>query len=109
MLLGVPCEGKASRDCGSGSCHVAAAAADSGRNDRRPSCGSTIPSLSWQVKFLAHIRHKHIVPFVGSCDANNEQILVFDFLPNGSLSSWLRPEDGEQAHCCPMRSVSKHC
>jgi len=47
-----------------------------------------------EVGFLSHISHDNIVPFVGWCASNNEQILVFECVANGSLASWLRPEDG---------------
>jgi len=59
----------------------------------RPPCAPA--ALAEQVAFLAHVKHANIVPFVGSCDAIHEQILVFEFIPNGSLSQWLRPTDGE--------------
>lgn len=58
--------------------------------------GLVVPRVRcMQVAFLAHVKHANIVPFVGSCDANHEQILVFEFIPNGSLSQWLRPTDGQ--------------
>lgn len=44
-----------------------------------------------EVEFLARIVHENIVPLRAFCDEGDEQILVFDYMPNGSLASWLRP------------------
>ncbi|CAI5470315.1 unnamed protein product [Closterium sp. Yama58-4] len=49
-----------------------------------------------EVDFLSQVNHENIVTLLASCDENNEQILVFEFLPNGPLSTWLRPPPGDE-------------
>jgi len=44
-----------------------------------------------QVEFLSKISHPNLLQVQGFCDEGTEQILVFDYMPNGPLSSWLRP------------------
>ncbi|CAI5470980.1 unnamed protein product [Closterium sp. Yama58-4] len=46
-----------------------------------------------QVEFLEGVRHPNIVSLLAFSDDRNEQILVFEFVPNGSLTDWLRPLD----------------
>ncbi|GJP33482.1 hypothetical protein CLOM_g18018 [Closterium sp. NIES-68] len=49
-----------------------------------------------EVDFLSQIKHPNIVPLLYSCDDNSEQILVFEYLANGPLSTWLRPPPGDE-------------
>ncbi|GJP67156.1 hypothetical protein CLOP_g24016 [Closterium sp. NIES-67] len=44
-----------------------------------------------QVDFLGGIHHASIVSLLAYSDDNGEQVLVFEFVPNGSLADWLRP------------------
>ncbi|GJP48129.1 hypothetical protein CLOM_g7407 [Closterium sp. NIES-68] len=44
-----------------------------------------------EVDFLSQVSHANLLQLLAFCDENNEQILVFPFMPNGALSSWLRP------------------
>ncbi|CAI5533936.1 unnamed protein product [Closterium sp. Naga37s-1] len=46
-----------------------------------------------QVEFLEGVRHPNIVALLAFSEDRNEQILVFEFVPNGSLTDWLRPLD----------------
>lgn len=50
--------------------------------------------LGAQVEFLSKISHPNLLQVQGFCDEGTEQILIFDYMPNGSLSSWLRPPPG---------------
>lgn len=45
-----------------------------------------------QVGYLAHVRHKHLVILIGFCQENNQQMVVYDYLPNGNVSSHLYGE-----------------
>lgn len=47
-----------------------------------------------EVGYLAHVRHKHLVILIGFCQENDQQMVVYDYLPNGSVSSHLFDADG---------------
>lgn len=49
-----------------------------------------------EVDFLSQVTHPNIVPLLFSCDENNEQILVYQYLENGPLAAWLRPPPGDE-------------
>eukprot|EP00249_Psilotum_nudum_P009906 c22225_g1_i3 orf=423-1952(+) len=38
-----------------------------------------------EVKFLSKMRHKHLVNLIGFCEERGEQMLVYEYMPNGSL------------------------
>ncbi|CAI5994336.1 unnamed protein product [Closterium sp. NIES-64] len=44
-----------------------------------------------EVDFLSQVSHPNLLQLLAFCDDNNEQILVFPFMANGALSTWLRP------------------
>lgn len=46
-------------------------------------------SLGPQVEFLSRMRHKHLVNVLGFCQENDQQIVVYDYLPNGSVCGHL--------------------
>lgn len=46
-------------------------------------------SFSAEVKTLGSIRHKNIVRFLGYCWNRNTRLLMYDYMPNGSLGSLL--------------------
>ena len=65
------------------------------QNDGAPS--STVrDSFSTEVKTLGLIRHKNIVRFLGCCWNRNTRLLMYDYMPNGSLGSVLHENNG----CC---------
>ncbi|CAL9145890.1 unnamed protein product, partial [Musa hybrid cultivar] len=47
-----------------------------------------------QVKILSEIRHRNLVTLIGYCQEGGLQMLVFEYLPNGSVSNHLY--DSEQ-------------
>ncbi|XP_061340194.1 LRR receptor-like serine/threonine-protein kinase RGI1 [Gastrolobium bilobum] len=51
-------------------------------------------SFSAEVKALGSIRHKNIVRFLGCCWNRKTRLLIFDYMPNGSLSSLLHERTG---------------
>ncbi|KAL3753312.1 hypothetical protein ACJRO7_000671 [Eucalyptus globulus] len=42
-----------------------------------------------EIEFLSRLHHRNLVSLVGYCDEENEQMLVYEFMPNGSLHSAL--------------------
>lgn len=42
-----------------------------------------------EIKRSSRIRHPNLVPIRGWCFDNNETIVVYDYIPNGSLDKWL--------------------
>lgn len=39
-----------------------------------------------ELETLSQLRHRHLVPFLGFCEvASRELMLVYDFMPNGTL------------------------
>ena len=60
----------------------------------RFTCFSRKPTDSYyqwvlQLNFLSAIRHENLVPLLGSCCENDQQILVYPFMSNGSLQDRL--------------------
>ncbi|GKC12127.1 LRR receptor-like serine/threonine-protein kinase RCH1 [Tanacetum coccineum] len=65
------------------------------QNDCGPS-SMVRDSFSTEVKTLGLIRHKNIVRFLGCCWNRNTRLLMYDYMPNGSLGSVLHENNG----CC---------
>nr|GMD56622.1 L-type lectin-domain containing receptor kinase VIII.1-like [Ipomoea batatas] len=42
-----------------------------------------------EIKAVSKIRHPNLVPIRGWCFDNQETIVVYDYIPNGSLDKWL--------------------
>ncbi|CAN4089439.1 unnamed protein product [Withania somnifera] len=42
-----------------------------------------------EIKAISKIRHPNLVPIRGWCYDSQETIVVYDFIPNGSLDKWL--------------------
>ncbi|GAB2249289.1 hypothetical protein Droror1_Dr00012648 [Drosera rotundifolia] len=51
-------------------------------------------SFSAEVKTLGSIRHKNIVRFLGCCWNRNTRLLMYDYMPNGSLGGLLHERSG---------------
>ncbi|CAK9177188.1 unnamed protein product [Ilex paraguariensis] len=52
-------------------------------------------SFAAEVKTLGSIRHKNIVRFLGCCWNRNTRLLMYDYMPNGSLGSLLHERQGD--------------
>ncbi|PON69708.1 S-receptor-like serine/threonine-protein kinase [Parasponia andersonii] len=42
-----------------------------------------------EVNFIGQTHHKNLVRLIGYCDENNHRLLVFEFMSNGTLASYL--------------------
>ncbi|EXC24153.1 LRR receptor-like serine/threonine-protein kinase RCH1 [Morus notabilis] len=56
-------------------------------------------SFSAEVKTLGSIRHKNIVRFLGCCWNKKTRLLMYDYVPNGSLGSLLHERSGGNSIC----------
>lgn len=45
--------------------------------------------LQAEVLFLGHLRHPHLVKLIGYCCEAEERLLVYEFMPRGSLENHL--------------------
>ncbi|XP_047310122.1 wall-associated receptor kinase-like 14 [Impatiens glandulifera] len=48
-----------------------------------------------EIKLLSSVSHTNLVRLLGCCIENGEQILVFEFMPNGTLAQHLQRERGK--------------
>lgn len=46
------------------------------------------------MRLVGRLRHRHVVSLRAYCNSNGERLLVYDFLPNGSLQSLLQANGG---------------
>eukprot|EP00250_Pteridium_aquilinum_P011205 c19904_g2_i1 orf=284-1735(+) len=49
-----------------------------------------------EVDYLAHVRHKNLVILIGFCQEDDEQMVVYDYLPNGNVNSHLYDDSGRR-------------
>ncbi|KAI3943880.1 hypothetical protein MKW92_013229, partial [Papaver armeniacum] len=67
-------------------------------NNNNDACGGVgggvRDSFSAEVKTLGSIRHKNIVRFLGCCWNRSTRLLMYDYMPNGSLGSLLHERSG---------------
>ncbi|KAK9070022.1 hypothetical protein SSX86_010421 [Deinandra increscens subsp. villosa] len=48
-----------------------------------------------EIEILSRLHHRNLVSLVGYCDEEQEQMLVYEFMPRGTLSDWLNAKSGE--------------
>ncbi|KAJ0967736.1 hypothetical protein J5N97_024653 [Dioscorea zingiberensis] len=54
--------------------------------------------FSAEIQTLGRIRHRHIVRLLGFCSKNDTNLLVFEYMPNGSLGEVLHGKKGGHLH-----------
>lgn len=42
-----------------------------------------------EIELLSRVHHKNLVGLVGYCYDQGEQMLVYEFMPNGTMREWL--------------------
>ncbi|XP_024190813.1 probable LRR receptor-like serine/threonine-protein kinase At1g06840 [Rosa chinensis] len=42
-----------------------------------------------EIELLSRLHHRNLVSLVGYCEEEREQMLVYEFMPNGTLRDWL--------------------
>ncbi|KAL0916868.1 hypothetical protein M5K25_014415 [Dendrobium thyrsiflorum] len=56
-----------------------------------------------EVKIISRLRHRNLVQLVGWCHDRKELLLVYQFMPNGSLDSYLYGRDSKRYLSWPLR------
>ncbi|KAJ0239054.1 Wall-associated receptor kinase-like 21 [Hirschfeldia incana] len=56
-----------------------------------------------EIKLLSSVSHPNLVRLLGCCVAQGEPILVYEFMPNGTLSQHLQHERGHTPLSWPLR------
>ncbi|CAI5491755.1 unnamed protein product, partial [Closterium sp. Naga37s-1] len=51
-----------------------------------------------EVELISQTNHRNLVKLLGFCDDQGEQILVYEFVPNGNLRQHLRPSKAALEH-----------
>ncbi|KAJ9179690.1 hypothetical protein P3X46_008029 [Hevea brasiliensis] len=49
-----------------------------------------------EIGLLSRLHHRNLVSLIGYCDEKGEQMLVYEFLPNGTLRDWLSAKAKEK-------------
>ncbi|XP_066357851.1 L-type lectin-domain containing receptor kinase SIT2-like [Miscanthus floridulus] len=53
-----------------------------------------------EILILGHPRHRNLVQLIGYCRHKQQLLLVYDYMPNGSLDSYLHTQDHSTTNIC---------
>ena len=62
-------------------------------------------NLELQVDVLSRVRHKNLVALVGYCQEDKKQILIYEYMHNGSLHDELRGNQSLLRSVCLFRNL----
>ncbi|CAM8894238.1 unnamed protein product [Rhodiola kirilowii] len=74
---------------------------------KRP--GAPTQEFVSEVRYLSTIQHRNIVTLLGYCQENDQQVLVYEYVPNGSVSNHIygcNQESGEKLEFKHRLSIS---
>uniref|UniRef100_A0A453ILP7 Protein kinase domain-containing protein n=2 Tax=Aegilops tauschii subsp. strangulata TaxID=200361 RepID=A0A453ILP7_AEGTS len=67
------------------------------RIKHRDNADGGLDSVMNEVKLVSSVSHRHLVRLLGCCIEQGQQILVYEFMPNGTLAQHLQRERGRPA------------
>jgi serine/threonine protein kinase len=53
-----------------------------------------------EITILGHLRHRNLVQLIGYCSHKQHLLLVYDYMPNGSLDCYLHTQDHGNTNLC---------